>query len=149
MKFFFGLLILIPFLCYSQTDWQKWGKKVISYQFKSENSQRNYSVNNNDPGDVFTGSLVKAYWFFISDVDGDNCPFRPSCSSFFLQAVKETNLIQGSLMFFDRFTRDMDISNRIGYYARTEDGHLYDPPASYRLNSALIKYYPPSDIIKN
>lgn len=132
---------------YAQTDWQKWGKKNVSYQIQSNSFGRNFNLDSGNPVDLTLKSLADAYWFLISDVDGDNCSFRPTCSSFFLESVRETNIVQGTLMFFDRFTRDMDIFTRSGFYPGTPDNHLYDPPKNYRLQPGLIKYIPPSVVV--
>ena len=92
-------------------------------------------------------SFANVYWFFISDVDGDNCPFRPSCSSFFLGSIKETNLPQASLMFFDRFTRDLNIIKGENHYSRVESGHYFDPPGNYILNEEKIFYISPTSVV--
>jgi len=47
-------------------------------------------------------------------------------------------------MFADRFTRDYNIFKRHEHYPRVKDGHYYDPVYLYTLNSASIKYIPPS-----
>ncbi len=110
--------------------------------------QRDYSFKGSKITGTMINSLTSAYWFFISDVDGDNCPFRPTCSSFFAASVKETNLIQGTLMFFDRFTRDLDFVNRNEHYPQVEDGHFYDPIRLYELDTERIKYIPPATTVK-
>ncbi len=139
--------VIFQFVSYAQTDWQKWGKKNISYQIQDNLLKRDFNFDSGNPVNLTLKSLADAYWFLISDVDGDNCAFRPTCSSFFLESVKETNIVQGTLMFFDRFTRDMDIFTRSGFYPGTPDNHLYDPPENYRLQPGLIKYIPPSVVV--
>ena len=142
-------LVLVFFLtanCFAQTDWVKWEKKDVPYVIQKDNNQRDYSINSDNPVNFLTKSLVDAYWYFVSDVDGDNCSFNPTCSSFFIQSVKETNIIQGTLMFFDRFTRDMNIFNKKSLYPILPDGHFYDPPSLYTLNKNKIKYLPPTYI---
>jgi putative component of membrane protein insertase Oxa1/YidC/SpoIIIJ protein YidD len=132
---------------YAQTDWVKWGKTDYSYEIKNENHQRQYSITGNNVGEAALKTLAIGYWFFISDVDGDNCPFSPTCSSFFLQSVKETNIIQGTLMFADRFTRDMDFIDRFSHYPISKNMHFYDPPSLYSLNSSKIKYIPAGEFV--
>ncbi len=134
---------------FSQTDWERWGKSDYSYQVQANSLHRNYSLQGNNVTEVFVNSFTSAYWFFISDVDGDNCPFRPTCSSFFVASVKKTNLIQGTLMFFDRFTRDMDFVNRNKHYPQVEDGHFYDPISLYELDTDKIKYIPPAATVND
>jgi len=82
-------------------------------------------------------------------VDGENCPFNPSCSGFLIEAIKETNLPQGTLMFFDRFTRDLNIFGRMNHYPRYGALHLYDPVDLYTLNEDKIQYLPPTILIKS
>jgi putative component of membrane protein insertase Oxa1/YidC/SpoIIIJ protein YidD len=132
-----SLIILISALLsinlFAQTDWEKWGKAEIDYKVKSSLRHRDYSFNSDNAGKFVLKSFVNAYWFFISEVDGDNCPFRPSCSAFFVDAVNETNFYQGTLMFFDRFTRDLNIFKK-GEYPRTREGYYYDPTSLYTLS---------------
>jgi putative component of membrane protein insertase Oxa1/YidC/SpoIIIJ protein YidD len=92
---------------------------------------------------MFVSGLTHAYWIFISDVDGDNCAFSPSCSSFFIESVKETNIFQGTVMFADRLTRDTNFINRQFRYPFSKNGRLYDVPSNYKLDAAEIKYIPP------
>ncbi len=141
------LLLLISTQVFSQTDWVKWGKANYSYAVPGNNNQRDYSLSENDVGDLLLKSFADAYWVFFSDVDGDNCSFSPTCSSFLLMSVRRTNFIQGTLMFFDRFTRDMDIYKKYDHYPRVEDGHYYDPPSLYTLDTKEIKYLPPSEVV--
>ncbi len=144
------LFILISFSAtFSQTDWVKWEKADFSYQKPLELRKRHYSFE----ADTFSEALVKsignAYWFFISDLDGDNCPFRPSCSSFLIQSASETNLLQGTLMFFDRFTRDMNVYKGHNHYPRVKRGYYYDPPSLYSLDEEKINYIPASTIVQD
>jgi len=124
--------LLISFSLSAQTDWHRWQKAEINYSEKIENHERNYSINTSDPVEFLLKSPAVVYWFFISDVDGDNCPFEPSCSSFFLASVKASNLIAGTLMFADRFTRDINVYNRSNYRV-TKNRRLADPPENYLL----------------
>lgn len=127
-----------------KTGWQKWGKAEINYEKENNYRHRDYSFESGSVSGIIAKSLANAYWYFISDLDGDNCPFRPSCSAFFVEAAKETNIIQGTLMFFDRFTRDYNFIGRRDHYPRVKDGHYYDPASLYTLNPSQIKYFPPS-----
>jgi hypothetical protein len=144
------LLLIIACLTvtsFPQSDWEKWGKADYSYANMKKNSQRNYNINGNNAGQVVLKTIAAGYWILISDVDGDNCPFSPTCSSFFLQSVKETNIIQGTLMFADRFTRDMDIFGRLNHYPLAINKHFYDPPSLYTLNKDKIKYIPAGVVV--
>ena len=141
------LILFYALTIYAQTDWVKWGKADFSYELKKENSQRQYSISGNNAGETALRILAVGYWFFISDVDGDNCPFSPTCSSFFLQSVKETNIFQGTLMFADRFTRDMDFIDRFSHYPVSKNQHFYDPPSLYTLDKSKIKYIPAGELV--
>jgi putative component of membrane protein insertase Oxa1/YidC/SpoIIIJ protein YidD len=143
--FLFSLLFITSALC--QIENLKWRKADFSYEKQIHSSKRDYSFNSENAGEFLTKSLTNAYWFFISDVDGDNCPFRPTCSAFFLQSAKETNIFQASLMFFDRFTRDMNVAKGHDHYPKVSAGYFYDPAQNYTLNQGRIKYLPPVFIV--
>jgi putative component of membrane protein insertase Oxa1/YidC/SpoIIIJ protein YidD len=134
---------------FSQTDWEKWGKAEISFEMHKDPIQRNYNISGDNAGQILLNTAAVGYWLFISDVDGDNCPFSPTCSSFFLQSVKETNIFQGTFMFADRFTRDMDIFGRTTHYPIAKNKHFYDPPTLYTLDKSKIKYIPAGVTVNN
>jgi len=147
------LIILFFFIginsAFSQTDFVKWEKADFHYEQPVEQTRRDYTFEAGSAGEFFIKSIANAYWFFISDVDGDNCPFRPSCSTFFVESVAETNIPQGTLMFFDRFTRDMNVVKKHRHYPRVVSGYYYDPPGLYTLNENQIEYIPPSVIVED
>ena len=143
----FFIFLTTPAFC--QIDNLKWQKADLSYEKLVLSNRREYSFESENAGEFLMKSITNAYWFFISDVDGDNCPFRPTCSTFFLQSINETNIFQASLMFFDRFTRDMNIATRHDHYPKVSDGYFYDPPQNYTLNQGKIKYLPPAFIVKD
>jgi putative component of membrane protein insertase Oxa1/YidC/SpoIIIJ protein YidD len=144
---FFFILLFISTSAFCQVDNLKWQKAELSYEKPDKNIPRNYSFEADNAGEFITKSFANVYWFFISDVDGDNCPFRPSCSVFFLESIKETNILQASLMFFDRFTRDMNLAKGQYHYPRVRSGYFYDPPRNYTLNQGKINYIPPAFIV--
>lgn len=143
--FLFSLVFFTSAFC--QVENLKWQKADISYEKQFHSNKRNYSFEADNVGEFLTKSLANVYWFFISDVDGDNCPFRPTCSVFFLESIKETNIFQASLMFFDRFTRDMNIVKSHNHYPRVGSGYHYDPPNNYTLIRGKINYLPPAFIV--
>lgn len=150
MKIIFALILFFLFTpIYAQTDWVKWEKADLSYSKNNDYTKRDYSISGESFSEIIIKSMISAYWFFISDVDGENCPFNPSCSSFFVQAVKETNLPQGVLMFFDRFTRDLNIFNRANKYPRIGVAHYHDPVSLYTLDEDKIQYISLSTFIKS
>ncbi|MHA1988621.1 MAG: hypothetical protein ACW98D_18465, partial [Promethearchaeota archaeon] len=71
-----------------------------------------------------------------------------SCSAFFVHATKETNVFQASLMFFDRFTRDMNVYKGHEHYPQVMSGYYYDPVTLYTLNQDSIKYIPSSFVVQ-
>ncbi len=149
MKLFLTNIFLFSFFLlniHGQTDWEKWGKKENDYLQKDTYRYRNYNFETENAGKFILKTFINGYWFFISDVDGDNCPFRPSCSAFFFDAVKETNVFQGSLMFFDRFTRDLNVF-KTGNYPRLISGRFYDPPNLYSLSKDKIIFIPQNEIV--
>lgn len=145
-KFFF-ILLFISTTVFCQLDNFKWQKADYSYEKPDNFIPRNYSFKAENAAEFVTKSFTNAYWFFISDVDGDNCPFRPSCSVFFLESIKETNIFQASLMFFDRFTRDMNLAKGHYHYPRVRTGYYYDPSKNYTLSEEKIVYLPPAFIV--
>lgn len=145
------LIILFFFIsitsAFSQTDFVKWERADFRYEQPVEQTRRDYSFESADAGEFITKSLTNAYWFFISDVDGDNCPFRPSCSVFLLESVRETNVFQATFMFFDRFTRDVNLFKGKNHYPRLKNGYYFDPAVNYTLVSEKINYLPPGFVV--
>jgi putative component of membrane protein insertase Oxa1/YidC/SpoIIIJ protein YidD len=131
------IFLLFSFSLYAQqADWKRWKRIEPDYR------NCKIVVNKGDfQSDDFFSLLKKGYSFFISDVDGDNCPFYPTCSAFFVQAVNRTNFVQGILMFADRFTRDSNPFKSYTHYPRYINGKLYDPVDNYLLNANAVKYY--------
>lgn len=146
MKLLFLFLLFIS-SAFSQTELTKWGKADFFYRVEDSSDHRDYSNNSSNTFDILLKSFANAYWFFISDLDGDNCPFHPSCSAFLLDAVEETNFIQGVLMFSDRFTRDASFIGRSSRYPLHKSGKLYDPAYLYDLK--YHTYIPSSRVIVN
>ncbi len=126
MKSILFILFLFPAIFFSQTETHHW--QVISNKY--ELNSKTKTVAKQTTG--FVSFLRNSYQFLISDYDGNNCPFYPSCSKFFVEAVQKTNLFEGFLMFADRFTRDLNYFNR-GNYEVKKFGKLYDPPDKYIL----------------
>jgi putative component of membrane protein insertase Oxa1/YidC/SpoIIIJ protein YidD len=144
----FLLIVFISTSAFCQLENLKWKKADISYERPNYFRHRDYSFEFKDAGDFVKKSVAYTYWFFISDVDGDNCPFRPSCSAFLIQSMEKTNIAQGMLMFFDRFTRDMNVYKGHDHYPRIITGHYFDPPNNYTLNQETINYSPSTHIVE-
>ena len=49
------------------------------------------------PGEVLI-ALVRLYQITLSPLLGKNCRFEPSCSKYFIQAVRKYGAIRGSLL---------------------------------------------------
>lgn len=128
IKTIFLLMILSP-VSFSQ-EFEKWEKKEISYSGEL--------VINRAEKSGFLNAVKDVYRFLISDVDGDNCPFTPTCSSFFTEAASEYGIISGGLMFADRFTRDMNLLKG-NKYPLSSEGSLSDPPGLYIFNKETVK----------
>jgi putative component of membrane protein insertase Oxa1/YidC/SpoIIIJ protein YidD len=144
--FFITLLLTTSAFC--QIENLKWQKAEISYEKPDHFRKRNYSFQADDAGEYIKKLFVNAYWFFISDVDGDNCPFSPTCSSFFMDATEETNIFQATLMFSDRLTRDAN-PIKANNYPRDNNGHYFDPAINYTLSQGRINYLPPAFIVED
>ncbi|MEO8232166.1 MAG: membrane protein insertion efficiency factor YidD [Ignavibacteriota bacterium] len=141
-KYYLLFLFFLQFSSYAQTDWVRWEKFDPTYQKQDSYLQRDYDLSINSVSGLIVKPVINAYWFFVSDVDGANCPFYPSCSSFLAQSIKETNLLQGVAMFFDRFTRDTNVFGRLEHYPIYGKNHFYDPIALYTLDKEKIKIIP-------
>ncbi len=141
------LFIIISINIFPQIEYVKWGKKEVSYEINSKLNNHNYSLINKNLPNIFVKSLLHIYWIFISDVDGDNCSFQPSCSSFFIEAVDKTNIIKATLMFADRFTRDANIIDKNKNYPLTSSNKLFDPVYNYTLHNSLITVFSINNLI--
>jgi len=70
--------------------------------------------------------VIRFYQIFISPAGGpDRCGFRPSCSHYGYQAIREQGPVVGVMMTADRQTR-CNIFERPGY-TRLPNGKLFDP----------------------
>ena len=145
MKIVVFIIIIIPNLIFAQTDWKRWEKTDVDY---STDSKR-LDGNDNHKKSSSTLSILKdGYSFLISDLDGDNCPFYPTCSTFYVESVSHTNIIKGTLMFADRFTRDSNLFKTSEHYATHISGRLYDPIKNYLLTDSTIIYSSRDGFIK-
>lgn len=127
MKYIFLFIISSPFFLSAQSETEKWEKGKYNYEIKS--SHLNSHSHNSDGSAA--GLTIALYKFLISDLDGDNCAFAPSCSSFFVEAVNESGLFRGTLMFADRLTRDFNPTGRNENYPLKLNGKYIDPVRYY------------------
>ena len=133
----FFLLMWIE-IVYAQNETERWVAKTVSYEIPFS-THHDYTIDNSNIGSTLISFARNVYYFFISDLDGDNCPFYPTCSTFFVQAVKETNIIKGTLMFADRFMRDINFFKG-KKYTLTSGNKFLDPPSNYLFDSTKIKF---------
>jgi putative component of membrane protein insertase Oxa1/YidC/SpoIIIJ protein YidD len=133
------IILIISGTLFAQTDWTKWNAQPASYEI-TIHQKYDYSVDNSNFGLTLLSVTRNLYYFFISDLDGDNCAFNPSCSLFFIQAVKETSIFKGTLMFADRFTRDINFFKGMNHYPLLPSNKYFDPAYNYTLNSQKIKF---------
>ncbi len=138
---FLVFFIVSASFLYSQEEYQRWSEAKISYELP-QIAKREASSGTS----LLTG-MQKAYRFLISDLDGDNCSFHPSCSSFLVEGVQETNIIQGLLMYSDRFVRDLNLV-KSSLYPVHQNGHYYDPPKNYSLYFNKVEYVPTNKIVE-
>jgi len=134
VRILFVFLICSTFAL-AQTDWQRWEKKEPNYSL-DETSLNDTSKHSKTIVD-YTQSF---YQYFISDLDGDNCAFHPSCSHFFVEGVKQSNLLKGTLMFAYRFTRDLNLFKSLSGYSYYYTGKFYDPAENYLLDYNKITF---------
>ena len=138
MRSFFLFLFLGVTLISAQTELVKWESQQMSYELPAHR-HHDYSIDKSSLGLSILSVARNAYYFFVSDLDGDNCAFSPTCSAFFIQAVKETSIIKGTLMFADRFTRDINFFKGSNHYPLLSTNKFLDPAYNYTLHSAKIK----------
>lgn len=133
MRKFFLIIFFSAVVSSAQTDWVKWGAEQVAYEIKNNKEQtRNAGL---------LASVQSAYKFLISDHDGDNCPFYPSCSQFYVEAVNNSGFVKGTLMFADRFTRDLNFFKGWKHYPiDRKTGKFFDPAYNYTLNPNAIQF---------
>jgi len=146
MKFIM-VLILLTGIVSAQTDWVKWKKTDVEYEIPIH-PQHSYSIDDSGVGSIILSGLQTSYSFLISDVDGDNCPFYPTCSSFYVRSIKETNIFKGTLMFADRFTRDSNLFKGKTHYPIHSSGRYYDPTYNYYLDQNEVRFYSRDKIVE-
>lgn len=142
----FLLLIIFCIQLSAQNDWKRWEAAEVSYELKSID-KKNYEFDTGSFSGLLMSSMKNIYYFTFSDLDGDNCPFHPSCSNFYVSAVKQTNIFQGTLMFADRFTRDSNLFKSRNHYKYYSHGKFLDPVEIYTLKEKIIDHIPQRSVI--
>ncbi len=136
----FLILFLFSFCTLYSQETSRWGAAAKPYPSLPVNHKGPITFDIDDPASLPVDAFIFIYRHGISEHDGDNCPFHPSCSSFLLDAVKSEGLITGGLMFWDRFTRDVNIYNRKDKYTIHSSGRFYDPPFYYSSSRNIYNY---------
>jgi len=144
MKKIILVILFLAIYLHAQTDWVRWEKKNMDFRVPVD---KIYLIENSQ-GFSIMSFMQQSYSFLISDLDGDNCPFYPTCSSFFVQSVNETNIIKGTLMFADRFTRDSNIFKSRSHYPKHISGKLFDPIQNYLLTDSTIIFHSREKTVK-
>lgn len=134
MSKYFLIIIFITIPILSQTETHHWKTSGPDFRIKVS-LEKDYNLYTENISTTLVSAAQIAYYKIFSDYDGDNCPFYPSCSSFFVQAVEQTNLIKGSLMFADRFTRDLNLFKVFNNYPLHSTRKFSDPIYKYSFNS--------------
>jgi Domain of unknown function DUF37. len=113
-----------------QFSGQAWQPKEVDYGVEIPPGPEFHKLEGSLP-EVSVKLFVNAYRLIISNPDGERCPFSPSCSRFFVEAVKQTNIFEAILLSSDRLIRDTSAGNRLSQYSIDATGHLIDPPSRY------------------
>lgn len=126
---------LLTILCFSslsfaQIETHKWETKSVDYLLQ-QNEEKSTTIKTNNVSTFLVSSAQVIYHKLFSEHDCDNCPFYPSCSTFFVHAVDSSNIIAGSLLFADRFTRDLNFFKGFESYPIHKSGKFYDPVKRY------------------
>ncbi len=130
----FFLIFLFVATLYSQVETHKWKAEEVDFRIKQP-LQKEYNLITSDISSLLISSAQITYYKLFSEYDGDNCPFHPSCSAFFVQSVAQTNILKGSLMFADRFSRDINFFKGFSSYPIHKTGKFYDPVYKYAFHS--------------
>ncbi len=138
---YFILIFVFSLLLTAQTEKYRWEETKVDYRINHPD-QRVLKIKSPDIPTFLVSTAQVMYYKLFSEYDGDNCPFYPSCSSFFVDAVEQTNILQGSLIFADRFTRDTNFFKSFHSYPIHSSGKFYDPAYKYTLHSVdeIVNY---------
>ncbi|MFB6258511.1 MAG: membrane protein insertion efficiency factor YidD [Flavobacteriales bacterium] len=74
---------------------------------KGNDKRKQYRIDSTagNPLELFYSASFVAYKHYISSQDGGNCSFTPSCSVYFVRAIKEQGPIIGYMNGLDRLSR--------------------------------------------
>lgn len=124
MRFKLCCLFLFPFLIHAQPGfYPPWGKDAdLSYKTEIEQKPIRHSL-----AVRAARQVILFHQNVLSPVDGPRSHFRPSSSSYMLQAMQKHGFFEGFLMGCDRLMREN--SDDWVYRKIEEEGKLfkYDP----------------------
>lgn len=134
-----GLMLIFSALLFSQ-ERERWKSPDKLYPLIHIDKKGPVGFDTERPLSLPVSLFIFSYRHIISEHDGDNCPFHPSCSEFLLSAAKSEGLIEGGLIFWDRFTRDVNVFGRREKYTVYKNGRYYDPPWHYSSRRTIYNY---------
>ncbi len=105
MRFKLILTFFIPLFLHALPGYfEPWGKDAdLAYQTHTPENHPSLS-----PLGQLMESVIRFHQTVISPVDGPRSHFRPSSSSYMLQAIRKHGFFQGYLMGCDRLLREND-----------------------------------------
>lgn len=131
-KFFLTIIFITAVNLSAQIETYNWQPNEVDYRLNIPVAKE-YRIITSNFSTLLISFCQAAYYSVLSEYDGDNCPFHPSCSAFFVESVERTNIIEGGLMFADRFTRDINFFKGYNSYPLHFTGRFYDPVYKYKL----------------
>ncbi len=141
IKYILLIIFGFTFSLSAQTDWEKWEGKNHDYTKKIFEEEQAKLKSKNIFSMAAYGSKI-VYKKLFSDYDGENCPFTPSCSNYYVEAVEDAGVFKGTFMFFDRFLRDSNLFLDRSRYIVSINKKLYDPINNYLLIPSKIELSP-------
>jgi len=100
--------------------------------YEAQKAQESSVWDQTNPVKFYLALLIRGYQMLFSSLDGSTCQFRPSCSHYGSQAVKQCGPLQGALMAGDRLLRCNPFT--VGHYHPAPDQmHLIDSVGEHAL----------------
>jgi hypothetical protein len=126
------IIILMPIilLCYIGLCYGGDEKEFIPWDYNNQKGEENVNQNNNDISSPMAFLLMKGITLFqdyISPVDGDRCPMKPTCSAYALYAMKKHGFFIGAMMTADRLIHESDEIRYAPAIIQGESVRFYDP----------------------
>jgi hypothetical protein len=126
------IVILIPLfllccigLCYGGDE-----REFIPWDYNDKKGEENGNQNNNEISSPIAFLLMKGiakFQEYISVVDGDRCPMKPTCSTYALYAIKKHGFFIGAVMTADRLIHESDEIRYAPAIIQGESVSFHDP----------------------